>query len=108
MVVKTQTKHDALTICFPNNAYGANSVKRNITLNICMRMICDSHTILIQKLQIFMILIPTPIPLRPIPILIPIQVASNSDFDSDSSIMCPDFNSDSNKPGFDSDPDSGI
>ena len=50
-------------------------------------MTCDSHTILISELQIFMISIPTLIPLGLIPILIPIPGFTkihDSDSNSDS------------------------
>ena len=126
-------KHDALT----KFLLWCGSVKWNTRLNICMRMTCDSHTNLIPELQIFVIPIPPPIPLGLIPILIPIPGFTkihDSDSSSDSSskwfrfwfrfqcfpktlipILIPipasfdsDSNSDSKKPGFDSDSDSGI
>ena len=100
-MVEIQTKL-WLTFCLYNN-YGAKSVRGNFRLNICMRLTCDSDTNLIQELRIFMI------PLGLIPILIPIPVFPknyDSDSDFDSSIMCADSNSDSNKLDFDS--NSGI
>ena len=91
----------------------------SIPLNICMRMICGSHTNLIPELQLFMFPIPVLIQLGLISI--PIPEFYDFDFNYDSiqknlililipiPASCdPDCNVDSHKPGFDSDSNSGI